>query len=91
MAATKKTENPDVSTMNVYAKLLAVRSEFYENGAKKTGKNLHAEFMYFELEDPECQEVQRRLGGSSRVARWQDRLSWLPQLSGSQAERKCVR
>ena len=51
MAATKKTENPDVSTMNVYAKLLAVRSEFYENGAKKTGKNLHAEFMYFELED----------------------------------------
>lgn len=51
MATTKKTENPDVSTMNVYAKLLAVRSEFYENGAKKTGKNLHAEFMYFELED----------------------------------------
>lgn len=51
MATAKKTENPDVSTMNVYAKLLAVRSEFYEIGAKKTGKNLHAEFMYFELED----------------------------------------
>ena len=49
--ATKKTETPNLSPMNVYAKLLAVRSEFYENGAKKTGKNLHAEFMYFELED----------------------------------------
>ena len=53
--ATKKTpdEAPAVDTtgMNVWAKLLAVRSEFYETGAKKTGKNLHAEFMYFELED----------------------------------------
>lgn len=54
--ATKKTtteETPAVDTtgMNVWAKLLAVRSEFYATGAKKTGKNLHAEFMYFELED----------------------------------------
>lgn len=41
----------DTSEMNVWAKLLQVRSEFYTEGAKKTGKNLHAEFMYFELED----------------------------------------
>ena len=43
---------PAVSTgMNVWSKLLAVRNEFYAAGAKKTGKNLHAEFMYFELAD----------------------------------------
>ena len=41
----------DTSTLNVWAKLLKVRSEFYAEGAKKTGKNLHAEFKYFELED----------------------------------------
>lgn len=41
----------DTSGMNVWAKLLKVRSEFYAEGAKKTGKNLHAEFKYFELED----------------------------------------
>ena len=28
-----------------------MRNEFYAAGAKKTGKNLHAEFMYFELSD----------------------------------------
>lgn len=52
--ATKKAEEVatlDLATMNVWAKLLAVRSEFYEVGTKKSGKNLHAEFMYFELED----------------------------------------
>lgn len=49
---TDKTPAPvDTSTMNVWAKLLNVRSEFYGAGAKKTGKNLHAEFKYFELED----------------------------------------
>lgn len=49
---TEKTPAPvDTSTMNVWAKLLKVRSEFYAEGAKKTGKNLHAEFKYFELED----------------------------------------
>lgn len=37
--------------LNIFAKLAAVRSEFYEAGAKKTGMNPHAEFMYFELED----------------------------------------
>ena len=49
--STKKTETTDVSGMNVFAKLLAVRSEFNEAGAKKTGRNIHAEFMYFELAD----------------------------------------
>ena len=49
---TEKTPAPvDTSTLNVWAKLLKVRSEFYAEGAKKTGKNLHAEFKYFELED----------------------------------------
>lgn len=48
---TEKTPAVDVSGMNVWAKLLALRSEFYAMGAKKSGKNLHAEFMYFELED----------------------------------------
>lgn len=41
----------NTSEMNVWSKLLAVRNEFYAAGAKKTGKNLHAEFMYFELVD----------------------------------------
>lgn len=53
--ATKKpvTEQTPINTseMNVWSKLLAVRNEFYSAGAKKTGKNLHAEFMYFELVD----------------------------------------
>lgn len=41
----------ETSEMNVWSKLLAVRNEFYAAGAKKTGRNLHAEFMYFELSD----------------------------------------
>lgn len=51
---TKKTNEQtaiDTTGMNVWSKLLAVRNEFYAAGAKKTGKNLHAEFMYFELSD----------------------------------------
>lgn len=54
MATTKKTtEHTTVDTagMNVWSKLLAVRNEFYAAGAKKTGRNLHADFMYFELND----------------------------------------
>ena len=53
--ATKKTTTeapkPDIQNMNVWARLMALRMEFYEAGAKKTGRNLHAEFMYFELGD----------------------------------------
>ena len=41
----------DTEKRNVWSKLLAARGEFYAAGAKKTGKNLHAEFTYFELAD----------------------------------------
>lgn len=49
--ATNEQTTIDTTEMNVWSKLLAVRNEFYAAGAKKTGKNLHAEFMYFELSD----------------------------------------
>lgn len=50
------TANPETpatipATRNVFARLLDVRMDFLKIGAKKTGKNLHAEFMYFDLED----------------------------------------
>lgn len=48
---TEQTATVETTEMNVWSKLLAVRNEFYAAGAKKTGKNLHAEFMYFELKD----------------------------------------
>lgn len=54
MATTKtKTEVPavDYSTMNVYQKLQAARLKFLQAGVKKTGKNMHLEFTYFELAD----------------------------------------
>ena len=54
MATTKtKTEAPavDYSTMNVYQKLQAARLKFLQAGVKKTGKNMHLEFTYFELAD----------------------------------------
>lgn len=65
--APKKPEEPvtvDTSTMNVWAKLLAARAEFYTVGAKKTGKNLHAEFKYFELEDivPVAEPIFKKYG-----------------------------
>ena len=50
--ATKKTETTDMAApMNIWNKLLHVRTDFYAEGAKKSGRNLHAEFMYFELAD----------------------------------------
>lgn len=39
------------ASMNVYQKLLAARAKFLDAGAKKTGKNMHLQFKYFELED----------------------------------------
>lgn len=42
---------PVTTEMNVWAKLLAVRNEFYAIGARKSGVNNHSEFMYFELSD----------------------------------------
>lgn len=49
--ATKKTEAAETPTINVWTKLMHARTDFYAEGAKKTGRNLHAEFMYFELAD----------------------------------------
>lgn len=49
---TKNIENPaDVSSMNIYAKLMYIREEFYAAGVKKSGINRHAEFEYYELSD----------------------------------------
>lgn len=52
--ATKKTEdtNPvDYTQLNVLQKLQMARLDFLNAGVKKTGKNIHLEFKYFELED----------------------------------------
>ena len=55
----KKAENPEVvtentvdfTTLNAYQKLQIARSKFLASGVKKTGKNIHLEFTYFELVD----------------------------------------
>lgn len=36
---------------NVYQKLLAARTNFLESNVEKSGKNMHLQFKYFELED----------------------------------------
>lgn len=41
----------DKKTVNVYTKLAQARLKFLQAGASKSGKNLHLEFKYFELED----------------------------------------
>ena len=46
-AATKTTP----VTENVYQKLLRSRLQFLDEGAKKSGKNMHLSFKYFELDD----------------------------------------
>ena len=51
MATTKKTETTDTTAMNIYQKLLKARAMFLEADVKKTGKNMHLSFKYFELED----------------------------------------
>lgn len=51
MATTKKTETTDTAAMNIYQKLLKARAMFLEADTKKTGKNMHLSFKYFELED----------------------------------------
>lgn len=38
-------------TLNVYQKLLKARGMFLDHGAKKSGKNMHLAFKYFELDD----------------------------------------
>nr|DAK93169.1 MAG TPA: DNA polymerase [Caudoviricetes sp.] len=37
--------------VNVYQKLLAARTKFLESNVEKSGKNMHLQFKYFELED----------------------------------------
>lgn len=51
MATAKKIGTPDTTAMNVYQKLLKARAMFLEADVKKTGKNMHLSFKYFELED----------------------------------------
>ena len=51
MATTKKTETAEITAMNIYQKLLKARAMFLEVDVKKTGKNMHLSFKYFELED----------------------------------------
>ena len=51
MVTTKKTETAEITTMNIYQKLLKARAMFLEADVKKTGKNMHLSFKYFELED----------------------------------------
>lgn len=46
-----KTTAKEVSEMNVYQKLLKARAMFLSSDAKKTGKNMHLAFKYFELDD----------------------------------------
>lgn len=47
MAAT----NTAKDKTNVYSKLLLARAKFLGSDAKKTGKNMHLAFKYFELDD----------------------------------------
>ena len=51
MATTEKTKTTDTAAMNIYQKLLKARAMFLEADVKKTGKNMHLSFKYFELED----------------------------------------
>lgn len=42
---------PATQELNVFQKLQKARMKFLDAGAKKTGKNINLQFMYFELED----------------------------------------
>jgi hypothetical protein len=57
---TTKTEGK----MNVYQKLAAARTMFLSADAKKTGKNMHLAFKYFELDDivPVATKIFERVG-----------------------------
>lgn len=61
---TEKTAAVDYSTMNVYQKLQLARYKFLQAGVKKTGKNIHLEFMYFELQDivPSAESIFSEVG-----------------------------
>lgn len=49
----RRTKRMATSTkgINVYQKLLAARTKFLESNVEKSGKNMHLQFKYFELED----------------------------------------
>ena len=47
----KMAETKAAKTMNVYQKLAKARMMFLQSDAKKTGKNMHLSFKYFELDD----------------------------------------
>jgi hypothetical protein len=47
----KMAESKTTKTMNVYQKLAKARTMFLQSDAKKTGKNMHLAFKYFELDD----------------------------------------
>ena len=58
--ATSKSNNP----MNVYQRLMYARTAFLNSGAKKSGKNSHMKYLYFELEDivPIAQPIFQEIG-----------------------------
>ena len=64
--ATKKTDTPeqDFTGLNALQKLQMARVEFLKAGVKKSGKNIHMEFQYFELADivPTAETIFGKLG-----------------------------
>lgn len=66
--ATKTEKTPatavDYSGMNVYQKLQIARLRFLQSGVKKSGKNIHLEFTYFELADivPSAESIFAEVG-----------------------------
>lgn len=62
--ANTTTPKEKVDSMTIYEKLLKVREEFLAAGIKKSGKNLHAEYLYYELEDivPIAQPIFHKYG-----------------------------
>ena len=49
--ATKKETMPDVTTLNIWQKLLLVRDEFAQAEVKMTGKNMQLSSKFYELKD----------------------------------------
>lgn len=64
--ASKKTETPeqDYTGLNALQKLQMARVEFLSAGVKKSGKNIHMEYQYFELADivPTAESIFGKLG-----------------------------
>lgn len=64
--ATKKTDTPeqDYTGLNALQKLQMARVEFLKAGVKKSGKNIHMEFQYFELADivPTAETIFGKIG-----------------------------